>query len=871
MASENKLLITVDSSKAVSSLDKLDKKLDSVEKSGNELIGVSTNLSKKVDDTGKSFLGFNNVSEKTMGNIKTLAAGMGVLVGAIGAAAGALAAYTVTYANNARELQNQATLADAGIVEFQRMAVAAERYGVTQEQLSDKLKDFNEKLGEFTTSGKGEGVDAFEMLKREGLMTTEQIKKLALEMQKASGPQALQMYVNELEKAGVSQEQMSFYLENMGNDFTKLIPILVNGGKEMNYWADAAQRAGLIMDEEATQKALKLEEQIYMLEIQLKGARNTIMQEVVPALLNIITAFTDGQTEGSGFDTIAKGIAITLKHVAAVAALAANGILAIGKAYGGVAAIGTTIASEVTLDPTSLIKSVFKNREQIKNIAGNMISDAKGIYEQTKKQLDLIYAEQPKLPPAPKPSATSNTPTSGRNKGLDEELKKWNKGDAGTRNAKGNAERAAREIEQAREKVQREYADKLTRIEIDLQKDLEDIRKANLGSAKSAEYIALAKDRAELEKAQYKLQMESNLNQFKQTEQQKLEYKNQLDELSLKLNKDMTAEMRSAAIASLKEQYAYETQQIQLNKDKRLFAAEEVFMSESDAIKKRYELERQEILANKSIDENERSRLLSANTRSEGMAENDRRKGIWDDFTSAFGGGQTEYQRLNEINKAAMDEGLINEQEYLMKRLQMQAEFGGEYVAGLSSTMKTAFGEQSAAYRASFALEKGFTVAVASLKMQENISKAMATGFPQNIPLIASAVSQGMQIFSAISSIKGGFADGGYTGAGGKYDVAGLVHKGEVVWSQQDIKRAGGVSAVESMRKGGFGDSEIIRPNVNITVNTPEGYTATQNVGKDGTITIDVVDAWNHQLLGNANSKTRKAMAQNTTAGARRG
>lgn len=48
----------------------------------------------------------------------------------------------------------------------------------------------------------------------------------------------------------------------------------------------------------------------------------------------------------------------------------------------------------------------------------------------------------------------------------------------------------------------------------------------------------------------------------------------------------------------------------------------------------------------------------------------------------------------------------------------------------------------------------------------------------------------------------GGFAEGGYTGPGGKYEYAGPVHKGEVVWSQADIRRFGGVEAVESLRKG---------------------------------------------------------------------
>ena len=46
------------------------------------------------------------------------------------------------------------------------------------------------------------------------------------------------------------------------------------------------------------------------------------------------------------------------------------------------------------------------------------------------------------------------------------------------------------------------------------------------------------------------------------------------------------------------------------------------------------------------------------------------------------------------------------------------------------------------------------------------------------------------------------FATGGYTGPGKVNDVAGIVHKGEVVWSQSDIAKAGGLSVVEAMRAG---------------------------------------------------------------------
>jgi hypothetical protein len=47
-----------------------------------------------------------------------------------------------------------------------------------------------------------------------------------------------------------------------------------------------------------------------------------------------------------------------------------------------------------------------------------------------------------------------------------------------------------------------------------------------------------------------------------------------------------------------------------------------------------------------------------------------------------------------------------------------------------------------------------------------------------------------------------GFSDGGYTGAGGRLDVRGVVHAGEVVFSQDDVARFGGVGAVEAMRRG---------------------------------------------------------------------
>lgn len=57
-----------------------------------------------------------------------------------------------------------------------------------------------------------------------------------------------------------------------------------------------------------------------------------------------------------------------------------------------------------------------------------------------------------------------------------------------------------------------------------------------------------------------------------------------------------------------------------------------------------------------------------------------------------------------------------------------------------------------------------------------------------------------------------GFSEGGYTGRGGKYEPAGIVHKEEVVFSQADVKALGGADIVDSMRptSKGYANNGIV-------------------------------------------------------------
>jgi len=155
------------------------------------------------------------------------------------------------------------------------------------------------------------------------------------------------------------------------------------------------------------------------------------------------------------------------------------------------------------------------------------------------------------------------------------------------------------------------------------------------------------------------------------------------------------------------------------------------------------------------------------------------------------------------------------EDKYQQDRLNAQIALGGQMIGSVTSMFGSMFGEQSKAYKVMFAADKAYAIAAAGIAIQQNIAQAAKVGFPQNLPLIAGAIAQGASIISNIRAIKDqGFAEGGYTGKGGKYEVAGTVHKGEIVWSQDDIKRWGGVNLVESMRKSANPEAFLNNNNV---------------------------------------------------------
>lgn len=230
--------------------------------------GDASGLVRELKKAGNSVKGFERNAESMSRKV----AKIGVAVAASAAAMGA--GFLVSARNaaaSAKEIQNLSRLAGVGAEEFQKLAIAGEEVGFSQEKMADIFKDVNDKFGDFLANGAGPLKDFFENIAPAVGVTAEQFANL-------SGPEALQLYVSSLEKANVSQQQMTFYLEALASDATALAPLLRNNGQEIKRLGDEAQNAGRIISSDLIDQGVKLDQ-------RLRDLSRTIQDKAKVAIL----------------------------------------------------------------------------------------------------------------------------------------------------------------------------------------------------------------------------------------------------------------------------------------------------------------------------------------------------------------------------------------------------------------------------------------------------------------------------------------------------------------------------------------------------------------------------------------------------------
>ncbi len=211
-----------------------------------------------------------------------------------GASVAGVTAFVNQTINAGNEVQKFSQLANASMAQFQYYAKGAETAGISMESFADKMKDMQDRIGDFQQTGGGPLADFFENIAPLVGVTIEQFQRL-------SGPEALQLFYDSLEKVGATQNDMKFYMESIISDSSLLIPLLKNGGEGFKKWGDAAQNAGAIMSDSMVEQLVLAKENLKMLDLQWQGFQATLVNNAIPVI----------QSVADNFDTM-KSVAMVL-------------------------------------------------------------------------------------------------------------------------------------------------------------------------------------------------------------------------------------------------------------------------------------------------------------------------------------------------------------------------------------------------------------------------------------------------------------------------------------------------------------------------------------------------------------------------------
>ncbi|ULL07771.1 phage tail tape measure protein [Pseudomonas putida] len=263
-------------------------------------------------------------SQKRMAEIKKSAENLGKGIGTAFAAVPAIVAGLVTSsAMAAKEITNLSNLAGLTTTEFQRYAAGAASVGVQQDKLSDIFKDTNDKIGDFLATGGGELQNFFETVAPKVGVTAEQFRNL-------NSADALQLYVSSLQKANVSQAQMTFFMEAIADEATALVPLLADGGKKFKEYGDAAQAAGMILDEQTIGAAQQFSTELTVIGQYASSAKTALAAEFMPVLAQLAKDLAGTTKEAGGLRNVVSEFANDFIEVTAITASLADGI---GRAF----------------------------------------------------------------------------------------------------------------------------------------------------------------------------------------------------------------------------------------------------------------------------------------------------------------------------------------------------------------------------------------------------------------------------------------------------------------------------------------------------------------------------------------------------------
>lgn len=218
---------------------------------------------------------FNRLSQQASGLASNLFSLKGAAAGVAGAAGlGYVVKQSLDAAANIEQLANRAGVSTKAL---QELTFAANKYGVSQDDIIDGLKELQIRADEFAATGKGQGADAF---RRIGVTAQEAQRKID-----GSG-RGLEFVIAQIRDLDSSAAQARAFEELFGGQAGERIRQITG---DLGQLRDRAQELGIVLDRDLIQNADEARDRFETLTSVLNKQFIAAVAQAAPQINNLLT------------------------------------------------------------------------------------------------------------------------------------------------------------------------------------------------------------------------------------------------------------------------------------------------------------------------------------------------------------------------------------------------------------------------------------------------------------------------------------------------------------------------------------------------------------------------------------------------------
>ena len=289
--------------KAIEELGKQEKAIEKIKKGFEDLKEKTEKLKDKLEPVKKALDGIGSVGATAMKGVSAGAAAASTAAVALEAAAVKAAEAVFTLASGTAEAGKEILVMSErtglSTKTYQEWSYIAEQAGTNMDTLQGGITDLAEKMDD---AAKGEG-EAAEIFKKLGVNVVDSTGKLK------SQEVVFEQTIKALQRVSNASERQALATKLMSTTGEELLPLLNGEIGSLEELKNAANEYGLVMSEASINASVKFEESLSLLKSSANGLKNSLADDFLPGLTDIMSGLTMLITGEDGAEkVIEKGI-----------------------------------------------------------------------------------------------------------------------------------------------------------------------------------------------------------------------------------------------------------------------------------------------------------------------------------------------------------------------------------------------------------------------------------------------------------------------------------------------------------------------------------------------------------------------------------